>query len=53
MESFCKPQDSTSVLEACLVSKPSYSTSIFKALPDKVDIKRHSPSILYLFVFAK
>ena len=25
------------------------STSIFEALPGKLDIKRHSPSILYLF----
>ena len=25
------------------------STSVLKALPDKHDIKRHSPSILYLF----
>ena len=24
------------------------STSVFKALPGKLDIKRHSPSILYL-----
>ena len=27
------------------------STSVLKALPDKLDIKRHSPSILYLSVF--
>ena len=26
------------------------STSVFKALPGKLDIKRHSPSILYLSV---
>ena len=26
------------------------STSVFKALPGKLDIKRHSPSILYLLV---
>ena len=26
------------------------STSVLKALPDKLDIKRHSPSILYLLV---
>ena len=25
------------------------STSVLKALPGKLDIKRHSPSILYLF----
>ena len=25
------------------------STSVLKALPDKLDIKRHSPSILYIF----
>ena len=25
------------------------STSVLKALPDKLDIKRHSPSILYLY----
>ena len=24
------------------------STSVFKALPGKLDIKRHSPSILYI-----
>ena len=29
------------------------STSILKALPGKPDIKRHSPSILYLFVMCK
>ena len=29
------------------------STSVLKALPDKLDIKRHSPSILFLLdVFA-
>ena len=27
------------------------STSVRKALPGKLDIKRHSPSILYVFVF--
>ena len=27
------------------------STSVLKALPGKLDIKRHSPSILYLQVF--
>ena len=26
------------------------STSVLKALPGKLDIKRHSPSILYIFV---
>ena len=26
------------------------STSVLKALPGKLDIKRHSPSILYLFI---
>ena len=26
------------------------STSILKALPGKLDIKRHSPSILYILV---
>ena len=26
------------------------STSVLKALPGKLDIKRHSPSILYFFV---
>ena len=33
---------------ACL----AMSTSILKALPGKFDIKRHSPSILYLSVFS-
>ena len=28
--------------------KPRDSTSVLKALPDKLDIKRHSASILYL-----
>ena len=27
------------------------STSVLKALPDKLDIKRHSPSILPCFVY--
>ena len=31
------------------LGKPSMSTSILKVLPGKLDIKRHSPSILYLF----
>ena len=31
--------------------KPRDSTSVLKALPGKLDIKRHSPSILYVFVF--
>ena len=26
------------------------STSVLKALPGKLDIKRHSPSILYLYI---
>ena len=29
------------------------STSVLKALPGKLDIKRHSPSILYLGVHRK
>ena len=29
----------------------SMSTSILKALPGKLDIKRHSPSILYVYTF--
>ena len=33
-------------LSAC----PAMSTSVLKALPGKLDIKRHSPSILYLWV---
>ena len=33
------------IRSACLVM----STSVLKALPGKFDIKRHSPSILYLF----
>ena len=28
------------------------STSVLKALPGKLDIKRHSPSILYLYLLA-
>ena len=27
------------------------STSVLEALPGKLDIKRHSPSILYFYVF--
>ena len=30
------------------LGKPCDSTSLFKALPGKLDIKIHSPSILYL-----
>ena len=33
-----------------LLGKPPMSTSVLKALPGKLDIKRHSPSILYLSV---
>ena len=33
----------------CL-AEPHYSTNILKALPAKLDIKRHLPSILYLGV---
>ena len=29
------------------------STSVLKALPGKLDIKRHSPSILYIFSIGK
>ena len=29
------------------------STSVLKALPGKLDIKRHSPSILYVFCIVK
>ena len=32
------------------IASPAMSTSVFKALPGKLDIKRHSPSILYLSV---
>ena len=32
------------------LGKPRDSTSILKALPGKLDIKRHSPSILYLLL---
>ena len=31
------------------LGKPCDSTSVPKALPSKFDIKRHSPSILYIF----
>ena len=31
------------------LSQPLYSTSILEALPCKLDIKRHSPSIFLLF----
>ena len=30
-----------------MLDKPHDSTSILKGLPGKLDIKRHSPSILY------
>ena len=32
----------------CLLASLAMSTSVLKALPGKLDIKRHSPSILYL-----
>ena len=32
------------------MARLAMSTSVFKALPVKLDIKRHSPSILYLLV---
>ena len=38
---------SSHLLISSLLSKPHDSTSALKALPGKVDIKRHSPSILY------
>ena len=31
------------------LGKPRNSTTVLKALPGKLDIKRHSPSILYRF----
>ena len=34
------------------VSRP-LRTHVLKALPGKLDIKRHSPSILYLFIGAQ
>ena len=30
-----------------LLGKPCHLTSVLKALPGKLDIKRHAPSILY------
>ena len=30
------------------LGKPRMSTSVLEALPGKLDIKRHSPSILYI-----
>ena len=33
------------------IRKPRGSTSVLEALPGKLDIKRHSPSILYLLRF--
>ena len=30
------------------LNKPGDSSSVLKALPGKLDIKRHSPSILYI-----
>ena len=35
------------------LDKPPDSTSLLEALPGKLDIKRHSPSILYLYFFHK
>ena len=32
------------------LGKPAMSTSVLKALPGKLDTKRHSPSILYVSV---
>ena len=34
-----------------LLSKPRESTSLLEALPGKLDIKRHSPSILYIYFY--
>ena len=33
-----------------LLGKLAMSTSILEALPGKLDIKRHSPSILYVYL---
>ena len=41
---------SSHLLISSLLSKPHDSTSALKALPGKVDIKRHSPGILDLSV---
>ena len=43
----------TPLLECMLngSANPVMSTSILKALPGKLDIKRHSPSILYQLVY--
>ena len=32
------------------LGKPRDSTNVFEALPGKLDIKRHSPSILYVYL---
>ena len=32
------------------LGKPSDSTSVLEALPDKLDIQKHSPSILYTLI---
>ena len=33
------------------IASLAMSTSVFKALPGKLDIKRHSPSIVYFHMF--
>ena len=40
-------------MHVALLGKPHDSTSILKALPGKLDIKRYSPSILYVSVLMK
>ena len=39
---------SASRLHVETLGKPLDSTSVLKALPGKLDIKRHSPSVFYL-----
>ena len=36
------------LLISSLLGKPRVSTRVLKTLPGKLDIKRHSPSILYI-----
>ena len=41
---------SASKTQVELLSKPLDSTSILEVLPGKLDIKRHSPRILYIHI---
>ena len=47
-QAFSKPYLVTLISYSLYLDKPGDSTSVLTALPGKLDIKRHSPSILYI-----